>query len=37
LKKKDKLTPEDALVKRHAFLVDWLKRIQRGEDEGIDA
>jgi hypothetical protein len=31
--KKDKLTPEDVLIRRHAYLTQWLLRLMHGQDE----
>jgi superfamily II DNA or RNA helicase len=35
IRKKDKLTPEDILIKRHKYLQDWLLRIYRKQDDDI--
>jgi superfamily II DNA or RNA helicase len=31
--KKDKLTPENVLIRRHAYLTQWLLRLMHGQDE----
>jgi hypothetical protein len=36
IKKKDQLTAEDILIKRHAFLQSWLKRLMFGQGETED-
>ena len=37
IKRKDKMTSEDVLIKRHAFLQAWLKRLMLGQDDAAQS